>query len=463
MFCKKVEMKTRQQVNFQNVNIRQLLLDESPKVRVQRVQGHRRRRQDIEERQNAHALASPSPRALAPTPSLPPSPLRVSTSSPLRVSPSPPPRASPSPPLKPARENNNNDNLQVLSEVASAEYSSRVPEEFKSRFLVLDTESFNLHTDGDGASQLLPLQIAWSVYEWHPEQLSLKCVQRASWYVREVLRDANFRAQLYDISAACLQRHEDNSFVASAEEDDNVKFNSISGARDILVAMRDAIGELQVSTLVAYNVSWDFLALRNMVELWAHDVPDFDANCDNPFNPMSLFYLDLMHVTVTKYGQQLVAQGIYDGTIHRVIPASRSASSDDSDENSDSREGKIVLRRNTRYSKSIYSAEYVLNHFFSVKQMHLADADVEHEALLLEKCLQDFGVSGVEYNMCYPQTNCYQRMLHWANERFADLQPIDVGENEEGKIPAPKKRLRKRNVTSSSEDLTVCLFDDSEH
>ena len=95
--------------------------------------------------------------------------------------------------------------------------------------------------------------------------------------------------------------------------------------------------------------------------------------------------------------------------------------------------GKVVLRKDELYSKTVFSAEYVLQDFFNVSQRHLADDDVEHERLLLEKCLCDFGVHRLEYGILYPQSSSFQIMIRKATRALKDEpdhQPEKLQKNE---------------------------------
>lgn len=333
------------------------------------------------------------------------------------------------------------DTLQVLSNLTlgggQMQQQQREQPQLE-RFMLIDTESFKFDND------LLPLQIGCGVYEWDEHEMCLKTIDNYSVYVEQIYYNQHFRDA---IPAGCMQKH-----------DENITLNNymVSDANLILNTIRELIETHRVSTLVGYNISWDFLAIGNLASTFCKDIDGFDPRCDNPFNPMELDYLDLMHEIVKKYGRELAIQGIHDGTVHRA---------DDSN--------RIVLRRDTKFSKSIYSAEYVLHHFFGVSQHHMANTDVTDEALILEKCLTDFGPSSLEYNISYPQMNCYQRMLHHANEMFVD--PIDVNTEtddeecsssslEEGEYRPLKKRLVKKIVprTAPSPEVAVCLFDEDD-
>jgi len=302
----------------------------------------------------------------------------------------------------------------------------------KKRFMLIDTESFRFDNN-----ELLPLQIACGVYEWNEADLRLDNIGNYTVYIEQIYYNQHFRDA---IPAGCLKKH-----------DENIAANSylVSDANHIIQNMIDLIEIHQVSTLVGYNISWDFLAIANLGATFCKDIEGFDHRCDNPFNRMRLDYLDLMHEIVKKYGRELTSQGIHDGTVHRAEDSNR-----------------IVLRRNTKFSKSIYSAEYVLQHFFGVSQHHMANTDVADEALMLEKCLLEFGLSSLEYNVAYPQMNCYQRMLHYANELFVDPIDVDADEQEEedsleeGEYrPRPTKRRLVKAAAPSSPEAVVCLFD----
>jgi hypothetical protein len=335
------------------------------------------------------------------------------------------------------------DTLQMLSNLTlGSQQQQREREQPQiERFMLIDTESFKFDND------LLPLQIGCGVYEWDEHEMCLKNIADYSVYVEQIYYNQHFRDA---IPAGCMQKH-----------DENITLNNymVSDANLILGTIRELIETYRVSTLVGYNISWDFLAIGNLASTFCKDIDGFDPRCDNPFNPMELDYLDLMHEIVKKYGRELAAQGIHDGTVHRA---------DDSN--------RIVLRRDTKFSKSIYSAEYVLHHFFGVSQHHMANTDVTDEALILEKCLADYGPSSLEYNISYPQMNCYQRMLHHANEMFVD--PIDVNTEtddeeededssslEEGEYRPPKKNRLVKKVMhrhTPSPEVAVCLFDEDD-
>jgi hypothetical protein len=62
----------------------------------------------------------------------------------------------------------------------------------------------------------------------------------------------------------------------------------------------------------------------------------------------------------------------------------------------------------------------VLQSLFGISQQHLADDDVEHEALMLERVIQEFGESALEHGVLYPQRTSYEFMVRIANEALSN-------------------------------------------
>lgn len=270
-------------------------------------------------------------------------------------------------------------------------------------FLVLDTESFKIPTELSSHT-LVPLQIAWAIYEWNKE--SLVQISRTVAYVSEVMCTSNFRDEIRSISERCFLRHE-----AKIKES---KYPMMS-ATDIFKCLKNDIDKYGVNTIAAYNISWDFEAIGNLLRIFYPDggvdiLFAFDARCDNPFNRMRLSYVDLMHEVIKKFGERLARSGIADGTVHR------------------STNGKVMLRKNERFSKTIYSAEYTLYNLFGIVQKHLAEEDVDHESRLLEVILQEFGADDLEYNILYPQHSSYEQMSRIATKIL--IEDIETEEEE---------------------------------
>lgn len=318
--------------------------------------------------------------------------------------------------------------------------------------LVLDTESFTFRVEG--SELLLPLQLGWGIYRWDEECRELCYLHHRTVYVSELMCVSEYRATVKGMSERCFERHEQK--MASTN------FPLMTGAQ-ALEALMDDLDRYLVRTIVGYNLSWDFQAIGNLRHCFVpmeSEAATLSPFADNPFNPLGLNYLDLMHQTVKSYGAELVFQGIRDGTVHRAASSER-----------------ILLKRNQRYGKSVYSAEYVLQHFFSVKQNHMADDDVRYEALLLEKCLLDSGLLGVEYNIFYPQQSCYQRLIHLARpmlelveEEGEDSFVVPDGEGEEEEIGSSddlevanmlrtlSATLVQPRVAKNDEEEEECLF-----
>lgn len=266
-------------------------------------------------------------------------------------------------------------------------------------FLVLDTESYRVSTEL-GSQSLIPLQVAWAVCRWNKQLKKLETLKRVICYVSEVICTSRLRDAIRSISERNFLKHE-----AKLQ---STKYPMLS-IKKIFEGLLRYIRKFKVKTLAAYNISWDFEALRNLLRLFYpganHNCPvlsSFSSECDNPFNLFRISHVDLMHEVVKKYGDQLVESGVKDGTISR-------------------KNGKVMLRKDKLYSKTVFSAEYVLHDFFNVSQRHLADDDVEHERLLLEKCLCDFGADRLEYGVLYPQSSSFQIMIRKATHALKDV------------------------------------------
>lgn len=258
-------------------------------------------------------------------------------------------------------------------------------------FLVLDTESYQIESEL-GSKTIVPLQVAWGVYKWNENSLRLDLISKNTCYITEIMCIGRFRDAIKSVSERSYLKHEANM---------KTKGYPLLAVKDLLKVLHETITENCVSTIVGYNVSWDFAALANLIQLFGVEHPSFDCRCNNPFNPLRIRHLDLMHEMIKKYGRHLVHLGIKDGSVHKDP------------------HNKTWLRKNTKYSKTIYSAEYVLEHLFGISQQHLADDDVEHEALILERVIQQFGVASLEYGILYPQKTSYEYMVRKANEVLA--------------------------------------------
>jgi hypothetical protein len=273
------------------------------------------------------------------------------------------------------------------------------------RFLVLDTESFKVPTEFSSQT-LIPLQIAWAIFEWNASTETLVLLVRNVAYVSEVMCASHFRDAIRAVSERCFLRHE-----AKIKE---TKYPMMSGLHILNMIAFDLFTH-NVKTITAYNISWDFEAIGNILRVFypsdniADEELGFDRRTDNPFNPMRIDYLDLMHEVIKKFGNRLVEAGLKDGSV------------------SMSERGKVMLRKNERYSKSVYSAEYTLYHLFGIVQKHLAEEDVDHEAKLLEAILKEFGSDALERNVMYPQEGSYEKMVKIAI-RMIDTVEDDVKE-----------------------------------
>ena len=288
-----------------------------------------------------------------------------------------------------------NENVAIESLIMLGHSEASIHPPKNRKYLILDTESFYYE------NILLPIQIACGIYEWNEQENLLIKLDMFTAYVYETYNDSEFVHA--SLTYKCLTKHENNR--------NHKKINTMS-ASYIFEEMDRLIQVYSVYAIVAYNISWDFMAISNLAKIYGdHNAESvctaFDATCDNPFNRYAVHYLDLMHEVVKKYGSELIYQGIKDGIIFR--------SADNPNKLQISKKEKFQT-----YSRSIYSAAYVLNFYFSISQSHLAQQDVTDEALILEKCLKQFGASNLEYNICYPQVSCYQRILKLANKLYTD-------------------------------------------
>lgn len=281
----------------------------------------------------------------------------------------------------------------------------------ESVFLILDTESYGLSTEL-GAKTVLPLQIAWAICKWNEQLQKLETLKRVICYVSEIICTSRLRDAVRAISEGNFLKHEAKL---------KTTMYPMLNVKQIFQGLKKCLLKYNVNCVAAYNISWDFDALGNLLRLFYPGpnsncpvLQSFSSACDNPFNLFKIQHVDLMHEVVKKYGDQLVQSGIADGTIHH--------------------NGKrIMLRKDSRYSKTVFSAEYVLEDFFNVSQKHLADDDVEHERLLLEKCLCDFGINNLEYGILYPQSSCFQVMIRKAIRAFPEERIMTVS------VPERKK------------------------
>ncbi len=271
---------------------------------------------------------------------------------------------------------------------------------FPTIIMIIDTESFKIMIPNKSIHPiLLPIQIACNVYMWDTTVNRLIEISTFNAYIYETLSISDIDTF---IKGNGLKKHKENMEINNVE---------LMSADFVIRYIQDLIEKYSVSTVVGYNISWDFMSIKNMIAFLCtqYDNQFYDAACDNPFNPADLTYIDLMHEVVKKYGEQLTHQGLHDGTIHYAS----------------SNSNKLQLKKNYR---SIYCAQYVLFHFFGVEQEHLAQKDVHHEALLLEKILGEFGLHKIEMNICYPQESCYQRMLKLATHAVKSNEVVENGD-----------------------------------
>lgn len=257
------------------------------------------------------------------------------------------------------------------------------------RFLLLDVEATRIQTDGTEV-RLLPVQVAWNTYDWYEGTRRLVPGETTVAYVSELVCQQRFREQLIP---GWLSKHE--------REMQRHGFPMRSAAQVLEQLVARLTQERRV--LVAYNASWDLRALGDLARTFAPQVADVRPDADNPFHRLGVRCLDLMRATVKCFGRELVASGIADGTI--------------------ARSGSGAIRMKSDRERSVYNAAYVLRTFFNLQQEHLADKDVEHEALLLGRLLTHRGLHNVELGSMEPQETSYQIIERLARESLRAHKP----------------------------------------
>ncbi len=268
--------------------------------------------------------------------------------------------------------------------------------------LLFDTEStyFDV-SEGSGGERrvdkrmLMPFQIAFGIYRWNEREGRLdKVLDEQMFYVSEMFTLRRYRSQLENISYQYQQKHERNM--------EKTGFPLLA-AKEFLTFFVEMVNKYNVNTFCAYNISWDFEAFKNLV--WTFDPENefFRTNFDNPF-PSEYRYLDLMHNTYKIYSYRLIESGVNDGTIHR-----------------NGKTRRIDLKKDKGNGKGIYSAQYAMYNLLGIEQRHFASHDVIDESRLLERCVQDAGTQGLEYNIMHPYKLLYQRVLETVKQEYKEI------------------------------------------
>jgi hypothetical protein len=277
--------------------------------------------------------------------------------------------------------------------------------------LIFDTETFEM------IGEWYPYQISWGVYRWNESTKMLDLLHHEMYHTSEYIHLNKYRSYL---SEKMLKLH-------------TLRGLNEMSAVNIVKRLDETISEFNVNTIAAFNISYDFEKVRKLIkfaraisnknneELTLKNI-EYNHYITNPFRHPRLKYLDLMHVCGCSYVDKLIEMGINDGYIWNNI---------------DTKQLKLTKIKG---KKGVYSAEYMLNKFFGVKQTHFADDDVKHESLLLEKILQDFGEHNIDYNVCYIDS-MYNLFKKRVNSSKHD-------------IPWESPYSPKHQPSSESEDLT---------
>jgi len=253
--------------------------------------------------------------------------------------------------------------------------------------MLFDLESYEIMVKDPNTKKVfkkwIPHQIAWEIYDAKKQDMIF--LDKKNYYVSEMWINPIYRQEISDKYPESFKEH------FSRISKSNYPMKS---GWSILNQMVDDILKYNVKTMVSYNINTDFESLKdlrryiNSKEVTVNE-KTFDCKYSNPFRFPGLNYCDLMHNIGVLYIDYLIKEGLKDEKIFR---------------NASTKQIKLTGRDNT---KSIYSAEYVLQKFFNDKQPHTADEDVKLEIKMLEKMIKDYGQESIELNVMYPNKLYY--------------------------------------------------------
>ncbi len=243
--------------------------------------------------------------------------------------------------------------------------------------LLFDVESYKFPV----SNTWIPHQIAWSIHKYDAQAKKLDCIEKRNYYVAELWIEPKYREEILS-----KYKHSNKNHLENLKTSDYPMKSSYG----IMEQFLNDIRMHNVKTLASYNISSDFTSMKELVKALCANRPidkaEFDVKYCNPFRFQHLNYVDLMHNVGTLYADYLIDEGFKCGKIFRNIATHN-----------------IKVSGRKLGGKSIYSAEFVLDKFFTAKQTHFADDDVKLEAQMLEKMLNDHGENGVELNVMYPE------------------------------------------------------------
>ena len=280
-----------------------------------------------------------------------------------------------------------NFSINSKKHTKNSKNTSNAPNAFQKKhdntqnMLLFDIESFDLKIENKQRTRWIPHQISWGIYSYNDDTQKMEMYKKRNYYVSELWVHPTFRHQIETKFKKSYQRH--------MLEVSKSKY-PLKNAHKIISQMLKDIERYDVTTLASYNISSDFKMLNNLVECVCQETNKtisskvFDRRYSNPFRKESLRYCDLMHNVSILYMDYLIDEGFKDEKIFR---------------NATTKQIKLRGRNN---SKSIYSAEYILDKFFGEKQSHTANDDVDLEAKMLGKIIKEKGIKSLEFNVMYP-------------------------------------------------------------
>lgn len=239
---------------------------------------------------------------------------------------------------------------------------------------ILDTESFELN------NKLLTMQFAYSIVDYSNVRKPRTIVSKMI-YCADLLLYSHYRHKLIShskFSERCLARHEEN-----------MKTNNfpVKSAKDIMNIFAEDLMKYNVSTLCGFNLEWDLKAIKETLLEFdpTNNFFTLKHSC-NPLSFSSLNLCDMMHNSYVVFGNELIENGLINGTI---------------DHNG---------RKRNKKTAGVFSMENVMKYLDTksktkdaYSQLHLALSDVKDTHSLLNKFLKkiNYDDSLLEYNLIY--------------------------------------------------------------
>ena len=234
-----------------------------------------------------------------------------------------------------------------------------------NKFLIFDIECYKFDR------YWKPTQIAWGVYSWNENKLQLQ--SKKMFYIKKYFTNQKYIECMSDFY---FNKHQ--KFFGKMQE-------NLLTATKILQEFEKDLNDHQVQVVASFNISEDLKSIKKLIQSAnkskLHTLR-INEKFTNPFHD-NIKYLDLMHIATQNYIDSLIESGLKQNKIWLCKETNR-----------------IRLGKNRR-EKSIYSAEYILKEICNITQTHFAQDDVEHESILLENILQQFGQENIEYNIMY--------------------------------------------------------------